>query len=364
MLAAHMPSKKMQDFMWDLEEIMEESDIDGELNETYRPTGLDDCIGQKHIIPKLKEQVRRIQQGNDGEMPHLFFSGPPGIGKTSTAVAFLKDCFGDAWEENTLITNASDERKLEDIRTKVKAFAELSESGTYFDNDGIERPIPFKTVILDEADYLDSLAQPPLRRIMEEYSHNTRFIIVCNYPHKIISPIRDRCVTFRFKPLSGNDVNAMIDKLIVNNGIDIDEKARQTLGEYAQGSARKAQNILYSASLNGKKVGSKEIIMASGLVSKQFPKQVFMHMLDKTVGYQEKFDLIDNNVDMLIDDGASAEEIVEVFYEYISELKNVPPSKKGELFYMLGETAYRCTQVENQPLQVKIFLRQLIGVIS
>ena len=54
--------------------------------------------------------------------------------------------------------------------------------------DGMERPIPFKVVIFDEADYLDALAQPPLRRIMEEFANVTRFIICCNYPHKNHQP--------------------------------------------------------------------------------------------------------------------------------------------------------------------------------
>lgn len=332
-------------------------------NETYRPSGLNNCIGQKHIVSKLANQVKRIHKGNDGHMPHLFFSGPPGVGKTSTAIAFLKDCFGDAWEDNTLITNASDERKLEDMRTKVKAFAELGVAGTYITADGVERPIPFKTVILDEADYLDSLAQPPLRRIMEEYAEITRFIIVCNYPHKIISPIRDRCVTFRFKPLSGTEVEMMLENLVETNDISIDSDALTLLGDVSGGSARQAQNILYSASLNSNKIDVKDIHIAAGILNKGFPKQVFNHLLDKTVGYQEKFNLIDNNVDALIDEGVASEEIIEVFYGYIAELKNIPPSVKGELFYLLGETAFKCTQVENQPLQVKVFLRQLIGLV-
>ena len=333
-------------------------------NELYRPDSLDDCIGQSHVIPKLKAQVERIHQGNDGSMPHLFFSGPPGIGKTSTAIAFLKDCFGDAWTDNVLITNASDERKLEDMRTKVKAFAELGVTGTYVASNGVERPIPFKTVILDEADYLDALAQPPLRRIMEEYADVTRFIICCNYPHKIISPIRDRCVIFRFKPLTPNQAIQMLDKIITENELELDTETRKHLGVLANGSARKAQNILYSASLGKKKIDKKDIHIAAGKLDKRFPKKVFLHLLDDGIGYQEKYDLIDNNVDNLVDEGASAEEVLEAFYEYIAELGSIPPSTKGDLFYMLGESMYRCSQVENAPLQVKIFLRQMLGVIK
>jgi replication factor C small subunit len=333
-------------------------------NELYRPNSLDDCIGQSHIIPKLKAQVERIQQGNDGAMPHLFFSGPPGVGKTSTAVAFLKDCFGEAWEDNVLITNASDERKLEDIRTKVKSFAELGVTGSYITKDGVERPIPFKAIILDEADYLDALAQPPLRRIMEEFANVTRFIICCNYPHKIISPIRDRCVIFRFKPLKAKQAIQMLDRIIEQNQLELDDDTRKHLGILAHGSARKAQNILYSASLGKTKITKKDIHLAAGKLDKRFPKKVFVHLLDDGVGYQEKYDLIDNNVDDLINEGASSEEILEVFYDYIAELGSIPPTVKGELFYMLGETMFRCSQVENAPLQVKIFLRQMLGVIK
>jgi len=333
-------------------------------NESYRPNSLADCIGQTHIIPKLRNLKERIHLGNDGETPHLFFSGPAGVGKTSTAVAFLKDCFGSAWEENTLITNASDERKLEDMRTKIKQFAELGVTGSYISQDGVERPIPFKTIILDEADYLDSLAQPPLRRIMEEFAEVTRFILICNYGHKIISPIRDRCVVFRFRPLNGKQINKMLDKIIQEKNLELDSAARGYLGDVAEGSARKAQNILFSASLESNKVTKTDLFIAAGKLNKSFPKQVFEHLLDGAVGYQEKFDLIDNNVEELADEGCTSEEILSVFFDYISDLNSIPPTVKGDLFMLLGETIFRTTQVENPFLQVKIFLRQLVGVMN
>lgn len=332
-------------------------------NEAYRPDSLDECIGQDHVVPKLKALVERVHKGNDGGTPHLFFSGPAGVGKTSVAIAFLKECFGENWQDNTLITNASDERKLEDIRTKVKTFAELGVSGTYHTKEGIERPIPFKVVILDEADYLDALAQPPLRRIMEEFAEVTRFIIICNYPHKIISPIRDRCVGFRFAPLKPKEVDSMLKQIIEKNGLELDIETRKYLGNIAEGSARKAQNVLFSASLGKKNIKKKDLMLAAGKLDKRFPRKVFKHILDKNVGYVEKFDLIDNNVEELYGEGCSAEEILDVFYEYISELNEIPPTLKGELFYLLGETMYRCTAVENPYLQVKIFLRQLVGRI-
>ena len=117
--------------------------------------------------------------------------GPPGTGKTTAALALCSDVFCERSSENLLEMNASDERKLESIRTKVKQFARTSPLGA-----------DFKVIFLDEADALTADAQGALRRIMEQYSETCRFILSCNYSSKIIEPIQSRCAVFRFRPLA------------------------------------------------------------------------------------------------------------------------------------------------------------------
>ena len=107
-------------------------------------------------------------------------------------MALTRDVFGPEFKNNLLEMNASDERGLESIRTKVKQFARTAPYGG----------ANFKIIFLDEADALTHDAQGALRRVMEQYAQTCRFILSCNYSSKIIEPIQSRCAVFRFRPLA------------------------------------------------------------------------------------------------------------------------------------------------------------------
>src|SRR3989338_887878 len=134
--------------------------------EKYRPSTFDEIKGQKEIVLKIKAFVE------SGNMPHLLFSGPAGVGKTTLALVIAKQLFKDNWNQNVLELNASDERGIDVVRVKVKDFARTK------------------------------AAQQALRRTMENYTKTCRFILSCNYSSKIIDPIQSRCAVFRFKPLA------------------------------------------------------------------------------------------------------------------------------------------------------------------
>lgn len=124
--------------------------------------------------------------------------GPPGTGKTSTVLAMAKELFGKTFYKNRILElNASDERGIQVVRDKIKKFAQRKISK----NPDLDCP-PIQICILDEADSMTVDAQAALRRIIEAYSTNTRFCIICNYISKIIDPLASRCVKFRFSPIS------------------------------------------------------------------------------------------------------------------------------------------------------------------
>src|SRR3989338_3622404 len=153
--------------------------------EKYRPKDFSELKGQKEIVKRVEAFVKQEN------MPHLLFAGPAGTGKTSLALIIARKLFKDAWHQNFLELNASDERGIDIIRVKVKDFARTRAIGD----------VPFKIIYLDEADALTSEAQQALRRTMENYTQTTRFIISCNYSSKIIEPIQSRCAVLRFRPL-------------------------------------------------------------------------------------------------------------------------------------------------------------------
>ena len=115
--------------------------------ERHRPRTVGDIRGQASVVQRLASYA------NLADFPHLLFAGPPGTGKTTAAMALTRDVFGPEFRNNLLEMNASDERKLESIRTKVKQFARTSPYG------GAE----FKIIFLDEADALTHDAQGALR---------------------------------------------------------------------------------------------------------------------------------------------------------------------------------------------------------
>ena len=178
--------------------------------EKYRPTSLDTYIGNEHLKSKVKLYLE------SGDLPHLLLFGRAGTGKTTLAKLLVNNI-----ECDYLYINASDERKLEMVRDKVKNFA----STIGFSN--------MKVVILDEADYITPASQAALRNLMETFSKHCRFILTCNYVERIIDPIQSRCQSFQIVPpdrkqvavhlsdiLQKEKVNAKVDDIvtIVNSG--------------------------------------------------------------------------------------------------------------------------------------------------
>ena len=192
--------------------------------EKHRPTSVDSIKGQAAIVQRLSTYAGMKS------FPHLLFAGPPGTGKTTAAMALTKDVFGEQFRENLLEMNASDERKLESIRSKVKQFARTAPYGQ----------ASFKIIFLDEADALTSDAQGALRRIMEQYAETCRFILSCNYSSKIIEPIQSRCAVFRFRPLSSAEVYEQIEFVSGQEQLDITDDAIEALTHISQGDMRKA----------------------------------------------------------------------------------------------------------------------------
>lgn len=139
--------------------------------------------------------------------------------------------------------NASDERGIDVVREQIKTFA-----ATKTFNKTATGSNDLKLIILDEADAMTSAAQNALRRVMEKYVRNVRFIIICNYVGQIIPPLQSRCTRFRFAPLPLACLQERMDHVIQQEGIKVSSDAKKALIRIANGDMRRVLNVLQAAS--------------------------------------------------------------------------------------------------------------------
>lgn len=225
--------------------------------EKYRPLKLEQVINQKQIINGLSNLIK-----NPDEIPHLLFAGPAGVGKTTTALCIARELLGEYWQRDTLELNASDERGIKMVRERVKEFAAVMKLSTSNNDDK-----PFRIIILDEADEMTSEAQTALRRIIEDSSKTTRFIIICNYLSQIIEPIQSRCVVFHFTRLAEEDIVDYLKMICEKEGVKYEEKALEQIYTATSGDLRHSINILQASTGMGS-VSIANVIASMGLSGK------------------------------------------------------------------------------------------------
>jgi replication factor C small subunit len=205
--------------------------------EKYRPQNLSEIVNQKDVKGSLSGLMK-----NQSEMPHLLFSGSAGVGKTTTAICISREILGDVWKDYTLELNASDERGINMVRERVKKFSRFA---------GLGSQIPFKIIILDEADEMTSDAQTALRRIIEDTAKFCRFILIANNISKIIDPIQSRCAVFKFTRINENEIIEQLKIISQKEKIKADEKGLKEITNYAGGDMRHAINLLQAVASAG-----------------------------------------------------------------------------------------------------------------
>ncbi len=305
--------------------------------EKYRPRVLDEVVGQKNVVPRLKSYVK------SGNMPHLLFAGPAGIGKTTCAIALAREFFGENWQSNFYELNASDERGIDVVRVNIKEYARTAPFGG----------APFKIIFLDEADALTSDAQAALRRTMEKYSRTCRFILSCNYSSKIIEPIQSRCAVFRFTRPGEGDIISYLRRIIEGEKLKISDEAVKQIAYVADGDVRKAVNILQVAASfsDGKEITLKTVFEATAMAD---PKDV-REMIGKAMegNFMDARRILDK---LLIDQGLSGEDIIKAIHKVVIDEAGIKEDKKVIMLEKIGEADFRMVEGSNPRIQIEALL--------
>jgi len=306
--------------------------------EKYRPRSLDEIVNQEDTVKRLKKFVE------DRNMPHLLFAGPPGTGKTTAAHCLAHDLFGENYRQYMLELNASDERGIDVIRSKVKEFARTR----------VPAEIPFKIILLDEADNMTADAQQALRRLMELYTASTRFILIANYPSKIIEPIQSRCAVFRFTPLKKEDVVSRLDYICKNEKVKCESNALEVIFELSEGDMRRAINILQAASTLGF-VNVENVYKVVGLAHPQEIKQML------SLALEGKFrEARDKLRELMFNYGLSGLDVIkQIHREVFSQEIKIPDELRIMIADLTGEIQFRLVEGADDEIQLNAFLAKL-----
>lgn len=306
--------------------------------EKYRPGTFDEIKGQKQIVEKIRALVKKQN------LPHLLFTGPAGVGKTTLAIVIAKELFGETWHDNFLELNASDERGIDVIRVKVKDFARTKAMGN----------VPFKIIYLDESDALTKEAQQALRRTMENYTSNCRFVLAANYSSKIIDPIQSRCAAFRFKPLDKKEIFELIDLIAKKEALKVEEKAKDALFNISNGDCRKLENVMQSCSSISATITEENVYSMASFANPQEIGQILKLALS------QKFESArDEMQKTMIKYGLAGIDLIKQIQVEIWKL-DIDDKRKVELIDKCGEIEFRMVEGSDEFLQLEALLAHIM----
>ena len=297
--------------------------------EKYRPSKLDEYVGNEHLKTKVADYLQ------SGDVPHLLFFGKAGTGKTTLAKLIVNtiDC-------DHIIINASDENNVDTVRTKVKGFA----STIGFRNS--------KIVILDEFDYMTPNAQAILRNLMETFSKHCRFILTCNYVEKVIDPIQSRCKTFQIVPPTKKDVAVQISQILGKENVKFELKDLVPIIDASYPDIRK---IINTCQLNSSK-GELKVDVSNILSS-----DIKIKIVDLLKGNDDK-----RNKYMKIRQAVADSRIQDFseLYGYLYEkIEEYAGDNTSNVILTLSEGQYKDAMVVDKEICFMATIIQIVGII-
>jgi replication factor C subunit 3/5 len=239
--------------------------------------------------------------------------------------------------------NASDERGIAVVREQIKTFAATKS----LSSTGVGSPT-FKLIVLDECDAMTNAAQSALRRVMEKYVRNVRFVLICNYVGQIIPALQSRCTRFRFSPLPFNALKSRLELAGRNEGLTIEETAKDAIIRLAGGDMRRILNVLQAAAASTNNNVTEDSVYA--VTAAPHPTdldRIFKTLLDQT-DYAAALALLRQ---LQLGKGLALVDIVQAMFDRLGQI-SIPDEMRLFVIKQLAEIEYHLARGATEAVQL------------
>ena len=297
--------------------------------EKYRPKHIDDIIDNSYKTHTLKNLVK-----ND-ELPHLLLYGMPGCGKTTMAIAIARLLYGENFKSYILELNASDDRGIEIVRNVIPEYAKTK-------SDKI------KFIILDEADAMTTEAQGALRRVIEIYSKNCRFCIICNNIHSILPGIQSRCTLMRFNALNNENMSSRLEEIASKENVIIGKDGIDAIIESSKDFRQMLNVFQCLSSLHNNERITREIVYEfTGYLPESTIKSVISFLQNNN--FQTGFDYLQKNIKQNLWNILT---LIESMVPLVINDETIPVTQKTHIIDVFSKIENRITTGKNGVIYV------------